>query len=193
MDNLRQVLKLLARRIRVLVNYLVVAKLKLKGCHVDWSSVIHHAAIIEPSGGSILIGARSSVDRGAILRGMGGRISIGSNCSINAYSFLSGSGGIEIKDYVMIASHVSIYASNHDFDDTSQPMGVQGLTKIGIVIERDVWIGTGARILDGVRIETGSIVAAGAVVTSSTEPYSINAGVPARKLASRTGISVGNP
>ena len=37
----------------------------------------------------------------------------------------------------------------------------------------------GAKILDGVTIQKGTIVAAGAVVTKSTECYLIVAGVPA--------------
>jgi acetyltransferase-like isoleucine patch superfamily enzyme len=40
-------------------------------------------------------------------------------------------------------------------------------------------------ILDGVTIGTGSIVAAGAVVTKSVEPYSIVGGVPAKLIRSR--------
>jgi acetyltransferase-like isoleucine patch superfamily enzyme len=118
---------------------------------------------------------------------LGGRIQIGADCdcSVNAYSFLSASGGLEISDSVIIGSHVSIYASNHVFDSLDIPMQEQGLSLKGIVIERDVWVGTGVRILDGVRIGTGSVLAAGAVITKSTEPHSINGGVPARLIASR--------
>jgi acetyltransferase-like isoleucine patch superfamily enzyme len=125
------------------------------------------------------------VDRGAIIRAMGGSIRIGADSSVNAYSFLSGGGGLEIGDHVMIASHVSIYAANHVFTDTSRPMGEQGLSMEGIVIEQDVWVGTGVRILDGVRIGTGSVLGAGAVVTRSTPPGSIVGGVPARAIGSR--------
>ena len=93
--------------------------------------------------------------------------------------------------FVMIGSHVSIYASNHKFADTSVPMTKQGLDLKGIWIEQDVWVGTGVCILDGVRVGMGSVLAAGAVITNSTESYSINAGVPARQLGSRTTASKG--
>lgn len=53
-----------------------------------------------------------------------------------------------------------------------------------VVIEDNVWIGTNATILCGVRIGTGSIVAAGAVVTKDVLPNTTVAGVPAKPLNS---------
>lgn len=168
-----------------------IAFLRFKGCSVDWSAEIHPSAVFERSGGTIAIGPRTQIDCGVIIRAMGGRIQIGSDCNVNAYSFLSGAGGLDICNFVMIGSHVSIYASNHKFADTSVPMTKQGLDLKGIGIEQDVWVGTGVRILDGVRVGMGSVLAAGAVITNSTESYSINAGVPARQLGSRTTASKG--
>ena len=49
-----------------------------------------------------------------------------------------------------------------------------------VIIENDVWIGANVIILKGVTIAEGSIIAAGSLVAKSTEPYSINMGVPAR-------------
>lgn len=55
--------------------------------------------------------------------------------------------------------------------------------KIGkIVIQDDVWIGTGAIILPGVSIEKMSIVGAGAVVTNDIPPFSVAVGVPAKVI-----------
>ena len=49
-----------------------------------------------------------------------------------------------------------------------------------IVIEDDVWIGTNATVLAGVRIGSHSVIAAGAVVTHDIPPHSLAAGVPAQ-------------
>ncbi len=62
----------------------------------------------------------------------------------------------------------------------------QGLNKKGIKIGDNVWIGAGCTILDGVEIGTGSVVAAGSVVTKSVESYTIVAGVPAKVIKKRS-------
>jgi len=53
------------------------------------------------------------------------------------------------------------------------------------VIGDDVWVGFGAIILSGVNVSDGCIIAAGALVTNDAEPYSIYAGMPARKVKDR--------
>lgn len=87
----------------------------------------------------------------------------------------------------MIAAFTSIFAGSHVFSDPNVPMQDQGMsTKGGIFIQDDVWIGTHAAILDGVTIGSGSIVAAGAVVTCDVPPGVIVAGVPAKVIKTRT-------
>ena len=54
-----------------------------------------------------------------------------------------------------------------------------------VTIGPDCWIGSGVRILGGVSIGTGAVVAAGAVVTHDVPPYAIVAGVPAKVLRYR--------
>ena len=54
-----------------------------------------------------------------------------------------------------------------------------------VVIEDGCWIGANVTILKGVTIGRGSVVAAGAVVTKSCEPYSIIGGIPAKLLKMR--------
>jgi acetyltransferase-like isoleucine patch superfamily enzyme len=78
-----------------------------------------------------------------------------------------------------------IIPANHGFERIDVPMNTQPLTKKGIVIGEDVWIGSGCRILDGVHIGGGSVIGAGSVVTKNIGPYSIALGVPARIVGSR--------
>lgn len=54
-----------------------------------------------------------------------------------------------------------------------------------VVIEDGCWIGANVTMLKGVTIGRGSVVAAGAVVTKSCEPYSIIGGVPAKLVKMR--------
>jgi acetyltransferase-like isoleucine patch superfamily enzyme len=62
----------------------------------------------------------------------------------------------------------------------------QGIRKYDqTIVESDVWIGAGVILLPGITIGTGSIVAAGAVVTKSCEPYSVIGGNPAKLIKKR--------
>lgn len=54
-----------------------------------------------------------------------------------------------------------------------------------IVIQNDVWIGSGATIMPGITLHNGCIVAAKAVVTKDVPPYAIVGGNPARVLRYR--------
>lgn len=57
----------------------------------------------------------------------------------------------------------------------------------GVVIGNDVWIGAYAKIMEGVTIADGTIIAAGAVVVKDTEPFEIVGGVPASHIRYRFG------
>ena len=109
--------------------------------------------------------------------------------SIGPYSQLNPGtavyGDVVIGAYVMIAPNCMIVGGNHNFSGMEQPMIFQGSNSKGIVIEDDVWLGANVTVLDGITIGKGSIIAAGSVVTKNVEPYSIMAGVPARKINSR--------
>ena len=157
------------------------------GIALGAGSIIRPGAWIrKKDGGSIVIGRKCEFLKGAIIETYGGNIRIGSNVSVNYYSILYGHGGLTIGDDVRIAAHVVIIPANHGIAE-EELVRRQPLTKHGVTIGRDVWIGTGARILDGVTIPDGCVIAAGAVVTSSLglEPKGIYGGVPARKISSR--------
>lgn len=68
--------------------------------------------------------------------------------------------------------------------DTHLP-NQDAVTKGGITVGNDVWIGARAIIMSGVTIADGAIIAAGAVVTKDVEPYAIVGGNPAREIRRR--------
>ena len=119
-------------------------------------------------------------------------ISVGNNVSFGAgFTVLSTKADVVIGNDVMFGPCVMIVTGDHRTD-------IQGRTMISIrddeklpendqkvVIEDDVWVGANVTILKGVRIGSGSIVAAGAVVTNDVPPYSVVGGVPAKLIKKR--------
>jgi len=99
-------------------------------------------------------------------------ITIGKNCFIGEYNVIRGQGGVQLGDGVYTGPMVQIVAVNHVYSDPNRPIREQGITAAGIVIEDDVWLGAGAKILDGVTIGRGSVIGAGAVVVNDIPPYS---------------------
>jgi len=114
-----------------------------------------------------------------------GFVRIGAHSGIGQGTVLYGNGGLVIGDHVMIAGQCFVVASSHVFDDPEQPIARQGYEALGITIEDNVWIGAGAKILDGVTIGKGAIVAANAVVNRSVPAGARVGGIPARPLVSR--------
>lgn len=112
-----------------------------------------------------------------------GFIHIGEESGVGQGTILYGNGGIEIGNHVMIAGQCFIVASSHNIDDPTLPMMYQGFTAKGIQIDDNVWIGAGAKILDGVTIGEGAVIGANAVVNRSVPSGARVGGIPARPLA----------
>jgi acetyltransferase-like isoleucine patch superfamily enzyme len=153
-----------------------------RGVYLDRGVYIHAC----PQG--VTIGAGTLVMHGAVLHVYNFRdlphagIHIGRDSLIGEYTVIRGQGGVTIGDRVYTSPMVQIIAVNHVFDDPQRPFVEQGITAEGIVIEDDVWIGSGAVITDGVRVGQGAVIAAGAVVTQDVAAHTVVGGVPARLL-----------
>lgn len=109
----------------------------------------------------------------------GQRIRMGRNVFINQNCTMDDLGGIAIADDVLIGPNVSIITAGHPLEPSRRRACV---TAKPIVIERNVWIATGAIVLGGVTIGENSVVAAGAVVTRDVPRDTLVAGNPARVL-----------
>lgn len=107
----------------------------------------------------------------------GMNLRIGRNVFVNQGCRLDDIGGIEIGDDVMLGPGVRLISSGHPRDPALRRRQV---TTAPIVVGRNVWIGGGATILQGVTIGDDAVVAAGAVVTADVPPAVLVAGVPAR-------------
>ena len=106
-------------------------------------------------------------------------IRVGRNVFINQACMLNDIGGIEIGDDVMIGPRVSLLTTGHPLDPGRRR---RQIVAAPIAIERNVWLGAGATVLQGVTVGSDAVVAAGAIVTRDVPPRTLVAGVPARVL-----------
>jgi acetyltransferase-like isoleucine patch superfamily enzyme len=101
---------------------------------------------------------------------VGRAVFIGYECTFTGHA------AINIADEVMIAHKVNLVTAGHPVEPEKRRTYI---TAEPITIETNVWVGAAATILPGVTIGTGSVVAAGAVVTHDVPPATLVAGVPA--------------
>ncbi len=136
-------------------------------------------------GNNVVIGRYTVIECTGVIRELGEGLTVGNNSGFGDYNFIGVRGTIEIGNDVLFGPRVSIHAENHLYEKYDTPIRKQGASRKGVKIEDDCWIGSGSIIVDGVTIGKGSVVAAGSVVTKSTPPYSVVAGVPATTIKMR--------
>ena len=102
---------------------------------------------------------------------------IGKFCSL---SWNVSVGGGE-HDFHKVSAHSFLYSKAYGFID--EPLYDRFSEKC--IIGNDVWIAAGVSVLRGVTIGDGAVIGAGAIVTKDVEPYSIVAGVSAKKIGQR--------
>lgn len=159
---------------------------------------IHRTAYCSPDAdleGNNKIGAYSNLHRVRLGRGS----YIGSHCSLQNIS-IGRFSCIGPHVQTIIGAHPTQFASLHPaFFSPRQQAGFTFVSRerfsefgrdaterdLLICVGSDVWLGHGVRILQGVQIHHGAIVAAGALVTKDVPPYAIVAGVPARPIKYR--------
>ena len=117
-------------------------------------------------------------------------ISVGDDVYIGpGATFSASNSSISLGNKIMFGPNVTIMGGDHNTSEVGSYMYdvKEKLPEndLPVIIEDDVWIGCGVIILKGVTIGSGSIVAAGAVVTKSIPSNSIAGGTPARVIKQR--------
>lgn len=170
------------------------------GCRIESSKLYGNIALdgknkIENStvAGNVSLGKGTKVITGAILSG---------NVKIGRYSSINGpntdiyqAGNVEIGHFTSVARGVSMQDSYHDagrmttylirHNLMNRPVEEDLVSKGGIRIGNDVWIGAQSVILAGVSIGHGAIIAANSTVTKDVPPYAIVGGNPASVIRYR--------
>jgi acetyltransferase-like isoleucine patch superfamily enzyme len=134
------------------------------------------------AGGILIVRGQNQIGRGSLVWILeGGRIELRGD-----RSFTAGNNMLIAKERVTIGKRCSIAwgvtICDHDFHKTYDTIGASRPETAPITIEDNVWIGMNATILKGVTVGSGSVVAAGAMVTRNVAPGTTVAGNPARVI-----------
>jgi acetyltransferase-like isoleucine patch superfamily enzyme len=115
------------------------------------------------------------------------QLTIGNNVGIGWQTTIAVGQRIIIGDNVRIAGRGFLAGyPGHPLDPVARAKGLpESDEQVGdIILEQDVWLGSGVSVMKGVTIGTGTIVAAGSVVTHSLPAFVLAAGVPAKVIKS---------
>ena len=72
--------------------------------------------------------------------------------SIHSFSYIDAYGKIDIGNNVSIANHTTLISSDHTWQDNDKPIKYNQVTPKKIIIEDDIWIAAGVRVLGGKKL-----------------------------------------
>jgi len=137
---------------------------------------------------NMILGDNVRIDDFCILSG---KITLGNYIHISAYTALyGGNEGIYIEDFVGISSRTCVYSTSDDYsgEAMTNPMVPDKYRKVEskpIHIGRHVIIGSTSVVFPGVNIAEGSSFGAFTLINKDSEPWSINVGIPFKKIKER--------
>ena len=137
----------------------------------------------------ITIGDHVRIDDFCILSGC---ITIGSYIHIAAYTALyGGEKGIFMEDYSSLSSRVTVYSASDDYSGEAMtnpmvPDKCRNVRSGPVHIERHVIVGATSVILPGVTLREGSAFGSFSFINRDSESWSMNTGIPARKMRDRS-------
>lgn len=111
-----------------------------------------------------------------------GPVSVGDLCVVGASVYLDGSGPCIIGERVHIGAYSKLISGTHSIMPSPFRRDRAEVKNLKVEVESGCWIGVGSTILPGVTVAVGCVIGAGSVVTVSTKPNGLYAGIPARRI-----------
>jgi acetyltransferase-like isoleucine patch superfamily enzyme len=132
------------------------------------------------------VGRGVFLGRGTILSCKDGDIAIGDHGNLGFHCEIFSGSNVTVGRHGLFAAQSYLVGGGHEFEREGLAVIDQPRSSRGIVLGDNVWLGTGAKVLDGVTIGSDVVVGANAVVNADLPDGTIAAGVPARVLRRRT-------
>jgi acetyltransferase-like isoleucine patch superfamily enzyme len=152
-------------------------------------TVVDDLVVLDAKGTSnvgITVGRNVFLGRGTILSCKNGDIVLGDDVNIGFHSEIFSGSTVTVGRHGLFAAYTYLVGGGHEFEKEAVPVIRQERSSKGITLGENVWLGAGAKVLDGVRIGRDVVVGAGAVVTGDLPDGAVAAGVPARVIRQRS-------
>jgi putative colanic acid biosynthesis acetyltransferase WcaF len=94
---------------------------------------------------------------------------------------------VQLGSHAIVSQQAYICGATHDYNDPAFP-----LVSFAMSLGAYSWICARASVGPGIQVGEGAVLGLGSVATSDLEPWTVYAGVPARKIKSRNPREVAN-
>ena len=156
--------------------------------HLGDDVVVDDLVLLDAKGTTntgIRIGNGVFLGRGTILSCKDGDITLGDHVNIGFHSEIFSGSQVTVGRHGLFAAYTYLVGGGHEFEQAGVPVIEQERRSKGITLGENVWLGAGAKVMDGVRIADHVVVGAGAVVTEDLPAGAVAVGVPARVVRTR--------
>lgn len=151
--------------------------------------VVDDLVVLDAKGSTnrgIDIGEGVFLGRGTILSCKDGDITLGAHTNLGFHCEVFSGSTVTVGRQGLLAAYAYLVGGGHDFERSDLAVIEQPRLSRGIALGDNVWLGTGAKVLDGVTLGSHVVVGANAVVTTDLPEGAVAAGVPARILRQRS-------
>jgi acetyltransferase-like isoleucine patch superfamily enzyme len=178
-EKLRVFLKLIIKRTRSRI-------LSLRGANISRKVNIGSRVVVDRPW-ALCIGSRATIEDDVYFKIVADRARL----DIGKYTFIGKGCEFDVLESVAIGDNTLIapgcFITDHDHGtDMQTNIDTQPCVAAPVSIGKDVWLGAKCIILPGITVANGAVVGANAVVTKNVAEMDIVAGVPARKIGSRS-------
>lgn len=111
-----------------------------------------------------------------------GRLEVGNGTHIGDNTIMDTSDNLILENEIAVGPNCVVYTHDHDYTKSDLPAWKGGVIKHPVIIKQGAWIASSVTVLPKVEIGERCVIAAGAVVTKSTDANSIYGGIPAKKI-----------
>jgi acetyltransferase-like isoleucine patch superfamily enzyme len=133
-------------------------------------------------GNNVSIGDYSRLEVCQSMGNIGLGIDLGDNVGVSAFAGIGGAGGVKIGADCIIGQYFSCHPENHSFEINDRPFRKQEVTREGIRIGSNCWIGAKVTVLDGAVVGNNCVIAANSVVRGIYPNNVLIGGVPSKIL-----------